>query len=123
QDHIVVADASYSSIWIANYIESIGKRTFIFPRGLAGLGWGLPMAMGAKLAKNDKKVFCLTGDGGFSHVWSELEAAKRENIDVVIAIINNGILGYQKHTEQVKWGVHTSACELDQVDYTKVAEA
>ena len=49
---IVVADASYASIWIANYLPSLapGMR-FLTPRGMAGLGWGLPMALGAKLAR------------------------------------------------------------------------
>ena len=53
-DDIVVADASYSSIWISNYLvaEEVGQR-FLTPRGLAGLGWGLPMAMGAKVGNPD----------------------------------------------------------------------
>ncbi|WP_368900959.1 acetolactate synthase catalytic subunit [Oceanobacillus oncorhynchi] len=121
-DHIIVSDASFSSIWTANYIDAYNQRKFIFPRGLAGLGWGLPMAMGSKLAAN-KKVFCLSGDGGFAHVWSELETCNREGIDVVIAVINNTVLGYQKHAEVAKWGKHTSACILNQVDYVKIAEA
>lgn len=123
EDHIVVADASFSSIWLANYIDAVEERKFIFPRGLAGLGWGLPMAMGAKLAEPTKKVFCLSGDGGFAHVWSELETCKREGIDVVVAVISNSILGYQKHAEVAKWGKHTSACILNHVDYIKIAEA
>ena len=49
---IVVADASYSSIWIANYLtcRAAGQR-FLTPRGLAGLGWGLPLAIGAQFAR------------------------------------------------------------------------
>ena len=77
-DTIVVADASYSSIWIANFLTARrpGQR-IITPRGLAGLGWGLPLALGAKVARPGSKVFCLSGDGGFGHVWSELETARR----------------------------------------------
>src|SRR2546429_4683396 len=47
------------------------------PRGLAGLGWGMPMAMGARLAQDGGQVFCLVGDGGFGHVWSEMETCRR----------------------------------------------
>ncbi len=122
-DHIVVADASLSSVWIANYIKATGTRKFIFPRGLAGLGWGLPLAMGAKLAKPDRKVFCLVGDGGFAHVWSELETCTREGIDVVVAVINNKVLAYQKLAEQARWGKYTSACDFTAVDHAKIAEA
>ena len=65
-DHQLVADASFASIWLANYIQSKGNRKFYLPRGLAGLGWGLPMAMGVKVGNPGKKVFCITGDGGFA---------------------------------------------------------
>jgi len=122
-DHIIVADASFSSIWLSNYIKAKGDRKFIFPRGIAGLGWGLPMAMGAKIAKPDNKVFCLSGDGGFAHVWSELETCKREGINVILTVINNEILGYQKFSEQAQWGRNTNACELTAVNHAKVAEA
>ncbi|MBS4210928.1 acetolactate synthase catalytic subunit [Neobacillus rhizophilus] len=122
-DHIIVADASFSSVWLANYIKAKGNRKFIFPRGIAGLGWGLPMAMGAKVAQPNRKVFCLSGDGGFAHVWSELETCKRHGIDVVVAVINNEVLAYQKWAEQARWGRNTSACDLTAVNHAKVAEA
>ena len=53
-DDIVVADASYASIWIANYLTAkrAGQR-FLTPRGIAGLGWGLPMAIGAQIAADE----------------------------------------------------------------------
>jgi acetolactate synthase-1/2/3 large subunit len=120
---IVVADASYSSLWISNYLTSqrAGMR-FLSPRGLAGLGWGLPMALGAKVASPESTVYCLVGDGGFGHVWSELETAKRMGIKVILMVINNGILGFQKHAENVKYGAHTSAVDFAQVSHAKVAE-
>lgn len=124
EDSIVVADASYSSIWITNYLRSRkpGMR-FITPRGLAGLGWGFPMAMGAKLAKPDATVYCVVGDGGFGHVWSELETACRMGINLVLIVLNNGILGFQKHAENVKFGAHTSAVHFQPVDHAEIARA
>ncbi|MDR0850928.1 MAG: hypothetical protein LBN36_00380 [Clostridiales Family XIII bacterium] len=121
-DHIIVADASLSSVWLANYIEAKEQRKFIFPRGIAGLGWGLPLAMGAKLAQPGKKVFCLAGDGGFGHVWSELETCKREGINVCVAVINNEILGYQKIAEIALIGASTTAVDLTAVNHAKIAE-
>lgn len=122
-NHIIVADSSLSSPWIANNIRAKGERKFVFPRGMAGLGWGLPLAMGAAVAQPDRKVFCLSGDGGFAHVWSELETCKRENINVVIAILNNSILGYQKLAEISLLGDYTNVCDLGEVDHTLIAEA
>ena len=121
---IVVADASYSSIWIANYLTSLkpGMR-FITPRGLAGLGWGLPLAMGAKIARPGAPVVCLVGDGGFGHSWSEMEAARRMGLDLTVMVLNNSVLGYQVHAENVKFGDHTDAIHMSSVDHAAVARA
>lgn len=119
---IVVSDASYSSIWIGNFLTSrrAGAR-FITPRGLAGLGWGLPFAIGAKAARPDAPVFALVGDGGFAHVWSELETARRMNLPVVVAVLNNSILGYEKHAEKVLFGEYSDACDFAPVDHAAIA--
>jgi acetolactate synthase-1/2/3 large subunit len=121
---IVVADASYSSVWVANFLLSrkAGMR-FVTPRGLAGLGWGLPFALGAKVARPDAPVFCLVGDGGFAHVWSELETARRMNLPVVITVLNNQILGYQKHAEKVLFNDYSDVCDFTAVDHAAIARA
>ena len=123
-DSIVVADASYSSIWVANYLTSRkpGMR-FVTPRGLAGLGWGLPFALGAKCARPDAPVFALVGDGGFAHVWSELETARRMGLNVVVAVLNNQILGYQKHAEKVLFNDYSDVCDFAAVDHAAIARA
>ncbi len=122
---IVLSDASYSAIWIGNFLTSRkpGMR-FITPRGLAGLGWGLPFALGAKCARPDAPVFVLAGDGGFAHVWSELETARRTGLNVVLAVLNNQILGYQKHAEKVMFGNYNSEiCDFSSVDHAAIARA
>jgi acetolactate synthase I/II/III large subunit len=123
-DTIVVSDASYAAIWTANYlvVQKPGMR-FLSGRGLAGLGWGLPAAIGAKLAAPERPVVCIAGDGGFAHMWAELESAKRLGVKVVVIVLNNQILGYQSHAEDVQYGVHTDACELFPVDHAAIARA
>ncbi|NLS07157.1 acetolactate synthase catalytic subunit [Rhizobium sp. P32RR-XVIII] len=123
-DTTIVADASYSSMWVAGQLRGLspGMR-FITPRGLAGLGWGLPLALGAKLAEPEKPVVVLVGDGGFAHSWAELETMVRSNIPVLIIVLNNGILGFQRDAETVKFGRFTSACHFSSVDHRKIAEA
>ena len=122
-DHIVVADASFSSIWVANYLTAKYDRRFITPRGQAGLGWGFPLAMGARIGNPNTPVCCIVGDGGFGHVWSELETARRHGIKVVVAVMNNGVLGYQKHAEDAGLGRHTNVCDFTSVDHAAIAEA
>ncbi|MDV2478167.1 acetolactate synthase catalytic subunit [Rhodococcus zopfii] len=123
-DDIVVADASYSSFWIASYLRAVqpGQR-FLMPRGLAGLGWGLPLAMGAKLAAPDRRVIAVVGDGGFAHVWSELETAVRENLPVIVLVLNNSILAAQRHAENAVFGETTKGVEFGAVDHASIAAA
>lgn len=123
-DSIVTADASYSSLWVACYLRSEKPGTrFLTPRGLAGLGWGYPFGLGARLARPASTVFSVVGDGGFAHVWSELETANRTATPVILTVLNNGILGYQKHAENAKFGRHTSAIYFAPVDHAAVARA
>jgi acetolactate synthase-1/2/3 large subunit len=124
EDDIVVADASYATIWMTNYLRarSAGMR-FISPRGLAGIGWGFPMALGARMAAEERTVYCIAGDGGFGHAWSELETARRNGLDVTLLVLNNGVLGYQQHAEDAHYGGHTEACEFTSVDHAAIARA
>ncbi|MGW3954761.1 acetolactate synthase catalytic subunit [Streptomyces sp. NPDC004752] len=121
---IVVADASYSSVWMANYLRARGAgQRFLSPRGLAGLGWGVPMAIGAKAASPDSPVVAIAGDGGFAHCWSEIETAVRMNLPLTVIVLNNAILGYQKHSELYQFAEHTSAIDITQIDHAAIAEA
>ncbi|WP_331769707.1 acetolactate synthase catalytic subunit (plasmid) [Embleya sp. NBC_00888] len=123
-DDIVVADASYASIWVTSYLTArrAGQR-FLVPRGLAGLGWGLPLGLGAKIAAPSSRVIAIVGDGGFAHVWSEIETAVREDIPVIVVILNNSILGYQRHAENYFFGATTTAINFAPVDHAAVARA
>jgi len=124
EDDIVVADASYSTNWMCTHLRArrTGQR-FLAPRGLAGLGWGVPLAMGAKLAAPTSRVITIVGDGGFGHCWSELETIKRMGIDIKIIVLNNRILGFQKHGENAFFGKHSDACNFAEVDHALIAKA
>lgn len=120
----VVADASYSSMWVLGQLRAVaGGTRFLTPRGLAGLGWGLPLALGAKAADPTRPVVAIVGDGGFAHSWAELETMVRTELPITIVLLNNGVLGYQRDAETVKFGRYTSACHLGEVDHSRIADA
>ncbi|GAB2558118.1 acetolactate synthase catalytic subunit [Leucobacter ruminantium] len=123
-DDIVVADASYSSIWVSGFLTAkrAGQR-FILPRGMAGLGWGLPYALGAKIARPGSRVVAVVGDGGFAHCWSEMETAIREDLPVTVILLNNSRLGFQANYDMFVWGRTSSAVEFAEVDHCAVARA
>jgi acetolactate synthase-1/2/3 large subunit len=123
-DTIVTADASYSSMWVVGQLRALAPNMrFLTPRGLAGLGWGFPLALGAKMAAPRQPVIALVGDGGFAHSWAELETAVRSRLAVTVIVLNNGVLGYQKDAETVKFGTHTTACHFAPVDHAAIARA
>ena len=120
----VVADASYSSMWVIGQLRISSPQTrIITPRGLAGLGWGVPLAIGAKVAAPSSDVVALVGDGGFAHSWAEIETLVRMDIPITIIVLNNGILGFQKDAETVKFGAYTTACHFVDVDHGAIARA
>ena len=63
------------------------------------------------------------GDGGFAHSWAELETLVRMQIPITIIVLNNGILGFQREAETVKFGKYTTACHFAEVDHVKIAQA
>ena len=121
---IVVTDASYATLWVACYLGALapGMR-FVTPRGLAGLGWGLPLAIGAKVARPESPVLSIVGDGGFAHVWAELETLARTQTPIVLTVLNNSVLAYQRDAEDVKFGSHSSAVYFSPVDHAAIARA
>lgn len=123
-EDIVVADASYASNWITTYLSALrhGQR-FLSPRGLAGLGWGVPLALGAKIATPESRVIAVVGDGGFGHCWQELETARRTGLAVTIILLNNAILGFQYHAENVHYGIHSDSVRFGDVDHAAIARA
>lgn len=121
---IFVADASYSTLWLTQFLtcRKPGRR-YLSPRGLAGLGWGYPMALGAKLAMPEQTVVALVGDGGFAHCWAELECAMRHGIDAKVVILNNAVLGFQRNAELGYYKTYTDVCRMLRIDHTLVARA
>jgi acetolactate synthase-1/2/3 large subunit len=122
-DTLVVTDASYASLWVMSHMDNMTTGTnFISPRAMAGIGWGLPAAIGAKMGYSGKKVFCLTGDGAFGYVMNELETAARYETKVITIVLNNRMYGFQKHYEELELGKSVE-CDLLDVDYSEVARA
>jgi acetolactate synthase I/II/III large subunit len=96
---VLVCDASLSSGWGSAYFDiKQAGRHFLAPRGLAGLGWGGPAAIGAQAAVgDDTRVFALIGDGAWAYSLGEAESAVRRDLPVIFVILNNGTLGWMRH--------------------------
>ncbi|MBI4763805.1 MAG: thiamine pyrophosphate-binding protein [Deltaproteobacteria bacterium] len=121
---VVVCDASLSSGWASAYLKlnTTGHR-FIAPRGLAGIGWGAPAAIGAALAANkEARILTIAGDGGFSYSVQELEVMNRLKLPVVIIVLNNNVLGWIKHAQKFGYQENYISTDFSQVDFATVAK-
>ncbi len=123
-DTIVVVDAGGSSYWAPAYLELAPENQAVYPRGAAAIGSALPMALGAQLAVPDKRVICISGDGGFGYNIMELETAVRLNLPVVNIIVNNHCLGMERrgYLEYAGEVPPAPVCFSPQ-DFSKIAQA
>ncbi len=100
-DTIVTLDAGAAPAYGYDRLHFSHARTFLTPLDLGGLGFALPVALGAKLGRPEAPVLAIHGDGGFLMNAQELETAVRHGIDVVTLVLNNNCWGsekaYQKH--------------------------
>jgi acetolactate synthase-1/2/3 large subunit len=120
---IIVTDVGQHQMWTAQYYKVSDPGTFLTSGGLGTMGFGLPAAIGAKLACPDKEVWAIVGDGGFQMTQAELQTIVQENVKVNIAIINNGYLGMVRQWQQFFHDRRYSATPMSSPDYVKLADA
>ena len=87
------------------------------------MGFGLPAAIGAKMAKPDTEVWAIVGDGGFQMTQAELSTAAQEGVKVNVAIINNGYLGMVRQWQEFFYERRYAATPLSGPDFVKLADA
>jgi acetolactate synthase I/II/III large subunit len=120
---IVVTDVGQHQMWEAQYYHHETPRSLITSGGLGTMGFGLPAAIGAKMARPDMEVWAVVGDGGFQMTQAELCTAAQEGVKVNVAIINNGYLGMVRQWQQFFYDKRYAATPLRSPDFVKIAEA
>lgn len=84
---ILVGDTGHVGAWTARHVRLRPGQQMI--RAAGSLGWGLPAAIGAKCARPEREVICVTGDAGFYYHMAELETARRYGVNVIVIVNNN----------------------------------
>jgi acetolactate synthase-1/2/3 large subunit len=120
---VVVTDVGQHQMWEAQYYHHDTPRSLITSGGLGTMGFALPAAIGAKLARPDAEVWVVVGDGGFQMTMAELATIAQENIDINVAIINNGYLGMVRQWQEFFYERRYAATPLTSPDFVKLAEA
>jgi acetolactate synthase-1/2/3 large subunit len=111
-------------MWAAQYSRIKHPRHFISSGGLGTMGFGFPAAIGAKVARPDKTVIDIAGDGSFQMNIQELGTAMNYRIPVKVCILNNQYLGMVRQWQDLFWEKrYSSTCIACQPDFVKLAEA
>ncbi len=123
-DVIVTTDVGQNQMWSMHCLNVRRPRQFITSGSFGTMGFGLPSALGAKVAKPDSKVITIVGDGGLQMVCQELATSVAENIPVTIVLLNNGWLGMVRQWQKLFWDKRYSGTLLKaDPDFVKLAES
>jgi acetolactate synthase I/II/III large subunit len=123
KDGLLTVDGGLATHWAGLFYDvQVPGRGFMPNRGQAAIGCGFPAAMGAQLAAPDKPVVAFVGDGGFCQGIAELETAARENIPVIVVVLNNNALGYVKSLQHVVFDKRYQSADYTAIRFDKIAE-
>jgi acetolactate synthase I/II/III large subunit len=120
---LVVTDVGQHQMWEAQYYKHDRSRSLITSGGLGTMGFALPAAIGAKIACPDAEVWVVVGDGGFQMTMAELATVVQENLDINVAIINNGYLGMVRQWQEFFYDKRYAATPISGPNFQKLAEA
>ena len=121
---IIASDVGQHQMWAAQYFPFHEPRRWINSGGLGTMGFGYPAAIGAKIARPEEDVYCITGDGSIQMMIQEMTTALQYQVPVKILCLNNGYLGMVRQWQEFFYDRRYSMSTMDvQPDFIKLAEA
>jgi len=123
-DAIITAGVGQHQMWTAMFYKYSFPRQFLNSGGLGTMGYGFPAAIGAKIARPEKEVFAIEGDGSFIMNIQDIATAVQYRIPIKVVIINNEFLGMVRQWQEFFYDSrYASVCLSVQPDFVKLAES
>ncbi len=122
-DTIFVTDVGQNQMWAAQHLVVDEPRHHITSGGCGTMGYGLPAAMGAKLARKEAQVVHIAGDGGFKMTGMELYTAVNEGLPLISIVINNSCLGMVRQWQEIFYDKRYSSTLLTAFDFVAFARS
>ena len=126
---VLVADVGQNQMWCAQYFRHARPRHFLTSGGMGTMGFALPAAIGAAIARPDCRVVAVSGDGGAQMTIEELAVAVAEKLPLALVVVNNGCLGMVRQMQDESFGGRRCAVAFPRVngvvvpDFVKLARA
>ena len=120
---IVTTDVGQHQMWEAQYYRHNEPRSLITSGGLGTMGFALPAAVGAKVARPDDEVWVIAGDGGFQMTMCELATIAQERLKLHVAIINNGYLGMVRQWQEFFYDRRYAGTPILSPDFAALARS
>ena len=121
-DAILITDSGTITAWTARHVDMRGQMQFSCSGTLASMACGLPYAIGASTAFPDRQVVAVVGDGSAAMLMGDFVTLRKYNLNAKIIVIKNNALGQIKWEQMVFLGNPEFGCELEPIDFVKVAE-
>lgn len=119
----VATDVGQHQMWVAQYYQFQQPSHLVTSGGLGTMGFGIPGAIGAKLAHPDQDVVLFLGDGGFQMTSEELDVIRENQLNVKVVMFNNHALGMVKQWQDLFFDQHRSRTVFaDQPDFQKIVQ-
>jgi thiamine pyrophosphate-dependent acetolactate synthase large subunit-like protein len=122
-DAIVVNDQTGLTYWMEHRFPVYAPRTFLYPTGSAVLGYAVPAAIGAKLARPERAVVAVAGDGGFMFSVAELATAVKYRLPIVFIVVNDDRYGAIKYLQTRLYDGRWGETDLTNPDFSALARA
>ena len=121
---LITTEVGQNQLWAAQYYKYTTPRQFISSGGLGTMGYGLGACIGAQMGRPEKKVINVAGDGSFRMNCTELATAVEYKLPIVIALLNNHVLGMVRQWQELFYDRRYSATTIDRgTDFVALAEA
>lgn len=122
REAIVTVDVGGFRLWAMQTVESYEPEGFVAAGSWAGMGVGLPAAIGAKLGNPDRPVVCLSGDGGLLMCIHEMHTAVEEDLDIVLVVSNNADYGVISKSPEIRAETGDHEFVWDSPSFPTIAE-
>ena len=116
---LITLDAGNNRLWMSRFFKSKTAGSVFCPGGIAGMGWGPPAAVAAKLLHPDRPVLSVCGDGGFTMVLNVLSTAVQYDLPLVFLVMNNSVLGMVRDGQRDK----PIASEFTPTNFAQIGQA